>query len=156
MNGISGISFGARVSLQNDSLYKHVDVDIRNKFSKSTDNIPGIMTLRKTNNRGIRAVLNGDRIHALTISADDFYRRDNTGKARVLKKMAQYMNALDTFYLNDEYNRYSYSGASKAMIKRQIKRLDKIVGKETAFMPKHQEIKQQLQNRLLEIEVFHK
>ena len=145
MNSINGISFGAHLSLQNNSLYKHVDRDTANKFARTTNKIPGIMTIRKIGNGQLIAELDKNQYSAMTFDAKDFYARNNDRKANLLKKLAQYMNAMNEFRIRDYFG---WEEASDKMIKRQIKRLDKIVGKEKAFAHEHELIKESLRQRL--------
>ena len=83
------------------------------------------MTLKKSQYGNLEAVLNGNKEQRLLIDADEFYAMKSDKQAVVMKKMAQYMNALISF--RDRVSR-QYDYVSDTMIKKQIKRLDKIIG----------------------------
>ena len=122
-NSISGVSFGAHLSLKNESLDKHVSREMANKFAKATKSIQGTMTVSKDNMGGLDFVLNKCNAKALCIGGEAFYSMNEKEKVSWLIRVARYMNEEIKFAKLERIRT-----ASKREIEAHIKRLDKIAG----------------------------
>ena len=121
-NGVGNVSFGAHISLKNNSLCKHVSKGVANKFAEGTKSIPGIMTIEKTPCETITVTLNKCKDQCLTLDANDLYRGGDKEKLSFLKRVVKYIDQMIKFE--------KIENPTKKEVSSYISRLDKIVAKD--------------------------
>ena len=141
---MDNVSFGAHLSLQNNSLYKHVSRDLANEFAKGTKSVQGIMTMQKDRQGGIDFILNKCSDQMICVDADVFYKMNNKTKVSFLKRVARYMDELIKI---DKIN--VGEGASKKELDAHIRKLDKIAGNDENFLWVHDICKDSLLNKVV-------